>query len=215
MLQLEPTARVLVVEDDPETRDTYVSLLTQAGLLPVVASSGEEALAIARDEPPRVVILEIELPGVSGYEVLRQLRDEFGDTLSVFIVSGVRTESYDRAVGLMAGADDYLVKPFAPEEFVARVRSLMRRTVPPLEGITTVLTSRELEVLRLLAQGLTQQGIAEDLVISSRTVGTHIEHILGKLGVRNRAQAVALAYQDVVIGPTLQAPAVSSGDPAH
>jgi DNA-binding NarL/FixJ family response regulator len=215
MDQSGSAARVLIVEGDLETRDHYIGLLEQAGFLPVSASSGEQALAIAHDEPPRIVILEIDLPGVSGYEVLRQLRDEFGDTLSVFIVSGVRTEPYDRAVGLMAGADDYLVKPFAPEEFVARVRSLLRRTATPIDGITTLLTSRELEVLRLLAHGLSQREIAEDLVISSRTVGTHIEHILAKLGVRNRAQAVAVAYQDDVIGPTLHAPAVGSGDLAR
>jgi DNA-binding NarL/FixJ family response regulator len=212
MDQQDPSASVLVVEDDPETRDAYLSLLTQAGFVPVAASSGEEALAIARGEPPRVVVLEIELPGVSGYEVLRQLRDEFGDAISVFIVSGVRTEPYDRAVGLMAGADDYLVKPFAPEEFIARVRSLMRRTAPALAGITTLLTGRELEVLRLLAQGLNQQDISKSLVISSRTVGTHIEHILAKLDVRSRAQAVAMAYQDDLIGPTLHAPTAGGGD---
>jgi DNA-binding NarL/FixJ family response regulator len=215
MDQSSSAARVLIVEGDLETRDHYIGLLEQAGFLPVSAASGEQALAIARDEPPRIVVLEIDLPGVSGYEVLRQLRDEFGDTLSVFIVSGVRTEPYDRAVGLMAGADDYLVKPFAPEEFVARVRSLLRRTATPIDGITTLLTSRELEVLRLLAQGLSQRDIAEDLVISVRTVGTHIEHILAKLSVKSRAQAVAMAYQDDLIGPTLHAPAAGIGDLAR
>jgi DNA-binding NarL/FixJ family response regulator len=160
------------------------------------------------------VVLDVKLPGVSGYEVLRQLRDQFGEALPVLIVSGVRPEPYDRAAGLMAGADDYLAKPFAPEEFVARVRSLIRRAAPRPAGISTLLTSREIEVLRLLAQGLSQQDISEDLVLSPRTVGTHIEHILAKLGVRSRAQAVALAHQDDAIGPSLRA-AARSGDQAH
>jgi DNA-binding NarL/FixJ family response regulator len=217
MNQLDPAAgsRVLIVEDNLEELSIEVSLLAQAGFLPVAASSGEAALALAHLEPPRVVILDVKLPGVSGYEVLRQLRTEFGDALSVLIVSGVRAEPYDRAAGLMAGADDYLVKPFAPEEFVARVRSLVRRTAPALDGVTTLLTSRELEVLRLLSSGRSQRDIAEVLVLSPRTIGTHIEHILAKLGVRNRAQAVALAYQDDVIGPTLHAPTPSNGGAAQ
>jgi DNA-binding NarL/FixJ family response regulator len=216
MNQLDPAAgsRVLIVEDDAQARDMELDLLTQAGFVAATASSGEEALSVIRDELPRVVVLDVKLPGVSGYEVLRQLRDEFGEVLPVLLVSGVRPEPYDRAAGLMAGADDYLTKPFAPEEFVARVRALMRRAAPRPEGIGALLTSRESEVLRLLAQGLTQEEIAQDLVLSPRTIGTHIEHILAKLGARSRAQAVALAHQDETIGPSLRA-SVRSVEAAH
>jgi DNA-binding NarL/FixJ family response regulator len=96
----------------------------------------------------------------------------------------------------MLGADDYLLKPFSNEDLLACVRGLVRRAVAPPRSLGMNLTGREHQVLRLLAGGLTQADIAGHLLISGKTVGTHIEHILMKLGVPSRAQAVALAYRD-------------------
>src|SRR5207237_9838768 len=155
----------------------------------------------ARKEQPLLVLLDVRLPGISGYEVCGWLRDRFHDSVPVIFLSGERTEAFDRAAGLMLGADDYLVKPFSNEELIARVRGLLRRTLPSPHPHGLGLTARELEVLRLLAGGLTQNDIATHLFISTKTVGTHIEHILMKLGVQSRAQAVALAYRDNLIEP--------------
>jgi DNA-binding NarL/FixJ family response regulator len=116
-------------------------------------------------------------------------------------LSGERIEAFDRAAGLMLGADDYLLKPFSTEELLARVRGLLRRTLPSPRSLEAKLTMRELEVLRLLAGGLGQKEISGRLVISTKTVGTHIEHILMKLGVQSRTQAVALAYREHMIEP--------------
>ena len=90
-------------------------------------------------------------------------------------------------------------KPFSTEELLARVRGLLRRTVPSGRSLESKLTMRELEVLRLLAGGLGQKEISGHLSISAKTVGTHIEHILMKLGVQSRTQAVALAYREQLI----------------
>jgi DNA-binding NarL/FixJ family response regulator len=99
----------------------------------------------------------------------------------------------------MIGADDYLVKPFAPDELLTRLRSLLRRVDAAEAARPHDLTPRELEVLTLLAEGLEQGEIARQLVISPKTVSTHIERILSKLGVRSRAQAVALAYREDLV----------------
>lgn len=191
-------ATILVVEDDERLRALLATLLREAGYEPVEAGCGASGVEAAATTRPALAILDVDLPGLSGYEVCRRLRDRYGAGLPIMFVSGVRTEPFDRAAGLLIGADDYLAKPFAPEELLARVRVLLRRSQaaePAREG-TPRLTAREAEVLTLLAQGLSQPAIATRLAISSKTVGTHLEHVLGKLGVHSRAQAVAVAYRD-------------------
>jgi DNA-binding NarL/FixJ family response regulator len=170
-------------------------VLQTAGYEIVQVSSGEEALEAVRQTHPSIVLLEIPLGGLSGYEVCRALREETRDTPVVF-VSAARTESYDRVAGLLVGADDYIVKPFSPDELLTRVRHLVRRSQPPMPSIAAKLTKREREVLQLLVDGLRQDDIAKRLFISRKTVGTHIANIMRKLGVRTQAQAVAAAYRD-------------------
>ena len=187
---------ILVVDDDPGAAEAISALLEGAGLATRRAHSGEDALAVARERRPQMVLLDVRLPGVSGYEVLRALRDRFGESLPIMFISGERVEAFDRVAGLQLGADDYLVKPFAPDELIARVRRLVERSVTNGQGaVEAKLTRREAEVLRLLASGRAQPEIAKQLVISSSTVASHIEHILGKLDVHSRAEAVAVAHR--------------------
>ena len=187
-------ATVLVVDDDDTHRELISTVLGRAGFSTVDAANGEDAMTAARRHQPRLVVLDVRMPDLSGYEVCRRLRDEFGDTVSILFLSGERTEGFDRAAGLLVGADDYLVKPFSPDELLARVRVRLPRA-PEDQPLPSDLTKRELEVLRLLSEGLSQKEIARSLVISSKTVAAHIQHILGKLGVHSRAQAVAHAYR--------------------
>jgi len=193
---------VLVVDPDPDDRGVAVAVFERAGYETVGAATAEEAFELASREPPRLVVSEIALPGVCGYELCHELRQEFGEGLPIMLVSGERTEAYDRVGGLLIGADDYLVKPFAPDELLARARRLIRRTTPIAPPVAAKLTLRETEVLSLLAEGLGQDEIAARLFITRKTVGTHIEHVLKKLGVRSRAQAVALAYRSDLVGTT-------------
>jgi DNA-binding response OmpR family regulator len=185
---------VLIVDDDDGFRAFVAEGLRLAGFSVEEAATGEAALAAVRRRRPSLVVLDVCLPDLSGYEVCREVRDELGDGLPVLFVSGERRESFDRAAGLLVGGDDYLVKPVALDELLARSRHLIeRRPVPTLDG--NGLTGRELEVLTLLADGLTPAQVAGELVISTSTVGTHIEHIYTKLGARTRAHAVGLAYR--------------------
>jgi DNA-binding NarL/FixJ family response regulator len=200
------SSSILVVEDDPGFREHVRLVLETAGFSVVEAGSGEDALRIAAEHEPSLVLLDVHLPGFSGYEICRSLREEHGQHMGIIFLSGSKTESIDRATGLGLGADDYVLKPFEPDELVARVRAVLRRAeLEPRESAGASddafhLTPRELEILGLLAEGLTQDQIAERLVIAPKTVATHIERILGKLGVQSRAQAVALAFREALVG---------------
>jgi DNA-binding NarL/FixJ family response regulator len=189
---------ILIVDTDAGARAELAHLLDDEGYKVMQAESGEAGLKLARENPPALVVLEVPLGDRSGYEVCRVLREELGEELPVLFLSGARTESYDRVAGFLVGADDYVVKPFAVDELLARVRRLVRHAAPA-ETSTSLLTPREREVLRLLAEGLAADQIAKELFISKKTVGTHLEHIFTKLGVRSRAQAIAVAYRDELV----------------
>jgi two-component system, NarL family, nitrate/nitrite response regulator NarL len=197
-MQGNPPVTVLVVEDDEGLRAMIVGLLEQAAYASVEAGSGEDALSAAAKADVDLVLLDIDLPGLSGYEVCRRLREQAASQVPIMFVSGTRVEPLDCVAGLLIGADDYMIKPFAPEELLARVRALLRRAKPSAsdDDKGSRLTKRELQVLRLLAAGRTQAEIAAELVISPKTVGTHLERVISKLGVHSRTQAVAAAYRD-------------------
>jgi DNA-binding NarL/FixJ family response regulator len=196
---------VLVVEDDGAYREHLRVVLESAGFDVVEAGSGEEALRIARTAEPALVLLDVHLPGFSGYEICRAFREEHDGRIGIILLSGSKTDSIDRANGLGLGADDYVLKPFEPDELVARVRAVLRRIQParriamPAARDSFRLTPRELEILGMLTDGLTQDQIAEQLVIAPKTVATHIERILSKLGVQSRTQAVALAFREALV----------------
>jgi DNA-binding NarL/FixJ family response regulator len=111
-------------------------------------------------------------------------------------MDGCEARTQGAAIVKVLGADDYIVKPYAPDELLTRVRHLVRRSQSAASPVTTSLTKREREILRLLADGLRQDEIAERLFISRKTVSTHVANIVRKLGVRTQTQAVALALRD-------------------
>jgi DNA-binding response OmpR family regulator len=196
---------ILIVDDDARFAALAESVLAEAGYLCRTAASGEVALAAARSQQPRIVLLDVYLPVMSGYDVCRRLRERYGLSVGIIFLSGLRTESYDQIAGLELGGDDYLSKPFDPGELVARVRSLARRlpAAAAREQPEHALTARELEVLALAAKGLPQKQVAQELSISRKTVGTHMSHIFEKLGVHSQGQAVAAAHELDLLGPFL------------
>jgi DNA-binding NarL/FixJ family response regulator len=195
--------RILIVDDDMGFRASVAALLGRVGFVTSEAATGEEAMASARHRRPACVLLDVLLPGLTGYEVCHELRSEYGEILPIVFVSGERIEAVDRVAGMLVGADDYVVKPFDSAELVVRVRRLVARSIAGRSSANGdaafALTKREREVLRLLALGLDQDAIARKLVLSPKTVATHIQHVLPKLGVRSRTQAVALAYREGLV----------------
>jgi DNA-binding NarL/FixJ family response regulator len=159
---------VLVVDDDAKFRACMSSLLASGSMDAIEAGDANEAIIAARSHRPDAAILDVALPGVSGYGLCRELRDIYGPDLPVLFVSGSRTDPIDRAAGMLVGGDDYLVKPVDPDE---------------------------VQVLQLIAEGLPPNEVARRLVISPKTVSSHVQRILTKLDVHTRAQAVAVAYE--------------------
>jgi DNA-binding NarL/FixJ family response regulator len=197
----ESSGPILFVDDDQGFRTYLATLFEKIGYRTEQVATGAAVLPAALAEQPAAVVLDVELPDINGYEVCRELRDHYGDDVPIVFVSGERVEALDRSAGLLLGADDYLTKPVDAGELIARIRRLVARhdSDPPTRGLNGKLeglTKREHEVLDLLAEGYPQNEIARRLVISPKTVATHIQRILGKLNVRSRAQAVAVVLRE-------------------
>ena len=131
--------RILVVDDEPDITALVAYHLARAGYRVSTAANGTEALKLARTERPDLIILDLMLPGVSGYDVLAELRrlDETRDVGVILLTA--RREEVDRIRGLTLGADDYLTKPFSPAELSLRVAALLRRlTAPSVTGGSTI-----------------------------------------------------------------------------
>ena len=118
--------RALIVEDDEAVRNTLAKVLTSSGIQSTLTASGEEAIAALRSEDFDVILLDINLDGMDGFEVIHVLRNE-GDQIPVMVVSG-RTEDVDMLYSLEIGADDYITKPFNPVTLAAKVKALIRRS---------------------------------------------------------------------------------------
>jgi DNA-binding NarL/FixJ family response regulator len=209
---------ILIVDHDDTSRLTAVQVAVRLGYEARPTPTADELLERLGPDRPTLAVVEVELEGpVNGLEVMRQLHERFGSDLPVILVSRTRTQPLDRTAGLMLGADDYLAKPLDSGELLARVRRSLRRVAPFLPNGNgnghrddASLSPRERQILTLLADGRTQSQIASELVISSKTVATHIQHILSKLGVHTRAQAVALAFRKGLVEPEVRAHALEA-----
>lgn len=123
-----PAARILIVDDEPDIVALVVYHLAKAGYRVSSASTGPDAVAVARRERPALVVLDLMLPGMSGFDVLRDLRGDAATANVAVIMLTARKDEPDRIKGLSLGADDYLTKPFSPQELVLRVQAILRRT---------------------------------------------------------------------------------------
>jgi DNA-binding NarL/FixJ family response regulator len=189
---------VVVADPDARQRTAMSRLLRRIGFDVIEATTGPEALEVVRSMRPVAVLLEVALPEICGYQVCKMLRDEYGPDLPILLLSADRLESYDKAAGLLLGADDQCAKPFAPDALLSRLKRDMR---PASEALTnrgelaSRLTPSELRVLRLLAAGVHTKVIAVELSITPKTVSMHVQNTMKKLDVHTRTQAVALAHQ--------------------
>ena len=210
-MDAEAPMRVLLVDDHALVRSAIRQAL-EAPDVSVVgeASSAEEALEMAPRLRPDLLLLDIDLPGMSGIEAVRELAPRLPDTRIVMLT--VSTDRRDLLDAVRHGAAGYLTKDLTGEALLRAVRGIRRGDLPmsrvhaalvvdhlargarssgasPADEVGGILSAREQEVLRLLAEGMTDREIAGALAISPRTVESHVSSVLRKLGVRNRAEA--------------------------
>lgn len=196
--------RILIVEDQYFARLALRTVIDGRDDMQIAAEtqSGFESLTLYRLHKPDVVIMDLRLPGMSGFDAIRAIRGEDDRARIVVLSNYDGSEDIHRA--LEAGATAYLTKDASAEELVQAIESATRgkRYLPPAlarllehRHPADALTARELEVLELLAQGMSNQDIGTTLGIAEKTVRIHMTHILEKLGVADRTQAVITAVQ--------------------
>jgi DNA-binding NarL/FixJ family response regulator len=212
--------RVVIADDQPMMRAGFKAVLEATGDIVVVgeAGNGEEAVEVATEQAPDVVLMDIRMPVMDGIEATRRLPRQ-----KVLILTTFGVDDYIIAA-LRAGASGFLLKDAPTAKVVEAVRAVaagdavlspavtrqlldqVGRRLPAAvsrepEGLAQ-LTEREREVLRMLAAGLTNAEIAQVLVVSEATVKSHVSNLLGKLGLRDRVQAVIYAYETRLIAPS-------------
>jgi DNA-binding NarL/FixJ family response regulator len=215
------TIRVLLADDEPLVRAGISLILRgEAGLEVVgLADDGTHALEQSRALSPDVVLMDVRMPGMDGVEATRRILEDCVNPPAVLILSTFHVDAVVRGA-LRAGACGFVLKDAAPDELIAAVRAVAdgeawldpaiakgllsefkgRPDVvfPPHDALAR-LTPRELEVLVLMAHGLTNIAIGRHLVVAESTVKTHVNRILTKLGLHERAQAVATAYRSHLV----------------
>jgi DNA-binding NarL/FixJ family response regulator len=218
------TVRIVVADDHQVVRAGFAGLLGTQPDFTVVGTAGDgaDAVRICRELRPDVVLMDVRMPGMDGIEATRQLAGPAGDRPRVLILTTFDLDEYVYDA-LCAGASGFLLKDVTAERLFEAVRvvaageallapAVTRRLISefarlrphtaalPAGGLAA-LTPRETQVLRLVAEGLSNPEIAARLVVTEETVKTHVSRVLGKLGLRDRTQAVVTAYESGLVVP--------------
>jgi DNA-binding NarL/FixJ family response regulator len=209
--------KILVVDDDATLRMALTRYLEKRGYQTQDVASGIEALLLFEQDPPDLVVSDVMMPEMDGFEFCRRLRSTRSGQLVPFIFLSSKGEVEDRVQGHSIGADDYLIKPFEPRELLAKIESQLERSRRIHSEIVLLmqreasnhnlsehaattphplpLTPAEEKVFWEVIQGFTNKQIGDHLFVSPRTVQTHLSNILSKLQLENRSQLVRFAFE--------------------
>jgi DNA-binding NarL/FixJ family response regulator len=196
--------RLLVVDDDPGLLRAVAETLRAEGYEVTTARRGAEALACIAESLPDLIVSDIRMPGMDGYELVRNLRSSARTKLIPLVFLTAKDETADRIAGFRSGVDAYLTKPFEPDELLAVVANILKRVesmhaeIARLFGKTEVavqepirdveLTDAEWRIAEAVARGLSNKEIAAEFNLSLRTIEGHISHILDKKNFSNRVE---------------------------
>jgi DNA-binding NarL/FixJ family response regulator len=216
--------RILVADDHSLFRDGLTSLLKASGFeVAGEAGDGEQAVRETLRLKPDIVLMDLNMPVMNGLQALRQIRTAAPDTKVIMLTVSDRSE--DLVSAIESGAYGYLLKSLDSQSFIASMRGLVEGKAPISGEMTSqllahiaqqaksshlldetrpVLSEREIEILRLIARGLKNRTIAEELKISENTVKYHLKHILQKLNLKNRAEAAAYSVQSGLATPKIE-----------
>ena len=201
--------RLLVVDDEPNLLRAVEACLRAEGFEVATARSGREALLSIAQTIPDLIVSDIRMPGMSGYELAQQLRASPRTALVPLVFLTAKGEKADRIEGFRAGVDAYLTKPFEPDELVAVIKSIIQRIARTHTQIASLmdtekdqsatfqdeeLTEAENRIAEAVARGLSNKEIAAELEVSVRTVENHISHILDKKRFNNRVEIARYVY---------------------
>ena len=201
--------RLLVVDDEPNLLRAVEACLRAEGFEVATARSGREALLSIAQTIPDLIVSDIRMPAMSGYELAQQLRASPRTALVPLVFLTAKGEKADRIEGFRAGVDAYLTKPFEPDELVAVIKSIIQRIARTHTQIASLmdtekdksatfqdeeLTEAESRIAEAVARGLSNKEIAAELEVSVRTVENHISHILDKKRFNNRVEIARYVY---------------------
>ena len=202
--------RLLVVDDEPNLLRAVEACLRAEGFEVATARSGREALLRIAQTVPDLIVSDIRMPGMSGYELAEQLHASARTSLVPVVFLTAKGEMADRIKGFRAGVDAYLTKPFEPDELIAVIKNIVERVDRTHAQIANLigadkdqaaafhdedLTDAETRVAESVARGLSNKEIAAELEISVRTVENHISHILDKKRFGNRVEIARYVYE--------------------
>ncbi len=199
--------RILIIEDEPEMRRNISALLRYHDYEPIEAENGRKGLELARQNKPDLVLCDVMMPQLDGYDVLQALQQDPSLALIPFLFLTAKGDKDDLRSGMNLGADDYLTKPVANADLVQAIEARLRRSQqharrefkPDFSSTGPLLklglTPRVAETLLWLAQGKTNPDIAEILGITESTVKKHVQELFDKLGVETRGAATVRALE--------------------
>jgi DNA-binding NarL/FixJ family response regulator len=201
--------QLLLIDDDPNLVLLVKDYLELRGYTVMTAKNGRDALKVFEKDIPNLIICDVMMPEMDGYTFVKKVRENPQTSWLPVLFLSAKGQSQDRVIGLSKGADVYMVKPFEPDELVAQIEASLKQSErmrqaqgPDLGSAVSIqvpfdvdLTPTEQRVIQLVAKGMSNKEIADELKVSQRTVESHVSNMLGKTGLHNRTELARWAIE--------------------